>query len=67
MDKIDKKMGLILKKGLNQSTFLPQVWEQLSDKQDFLEQLSLKAGLGKDAWKEEDTELFYYKVEKFEE
>lgn len=67
LNKLSKDMGLILKKGLNQSTFLPQVWEQLQDKVEFLEQLSLKAGLDKDAWKDKETELFYYKVKKFEE
>ena len=43
--------GIILTSGFHQSTFLPQVWEQLSDKVDFLEHLSLKGGMPIDGWK----------------
>ncbi len=64
-DKIDNKMGIILKKGWNNATFLPQVWEQLPSKKDFLEHLSLKAGLVKDDWK--DAELSFYRVESVKE
>lgn len=65
LKKINKKMGIILKKGFNNSTFLPQVWEEILDKQDFLEQLSLKAGLDKNAWK--NAEIYSYEVEKMRE
>ena len=43
--------GIILRKGYSQSIYLPQVWDQLPDKVEFLEHLSRKAGLGKDDWK----------------
>jgi hypothetical protein len=43
--------GIILSKGMRQATFLPQVWEQLPDKQSFLEHLAMKAGLARDDWK----------------
>ncbi len=43
--------GLILQKGYRQSTFLPQVWDNLPDKVQFLEHLAMKAGLSKDDWK----------------
>jgi len=59
-DKITKDMGIILKKGIRTSTFLPQVWEEIPDKTEFLEHLSMKAGLPKDAWK--DAELWGYTV-----
>ena len=65
LNKINKKMGLILKKGFHSATFLPQVWEQLPDKKSFLQQLSFKAGLSSDAWK--DAEFACYYVEKVEE
>jgi AmmeMemoRadiSam system protein A len=65
LKKIDKNMGIMLKKGFNFSTFLPQVWEEISDKINFLEHLSLKAGLEKDAWK--NSEIYFYRVEKVEE
>ena len=60
LNKINKKMGIILKKDFHQATFLPQVWKQLTNKIGFLEQLSMKAGLDKDAWK--SAEIFYYTV-----
>lgn len=59
--------GIVLKRGLRQATFLPQVWEQLPDKRQFLEHLSMKAGLSADSWKESDVEILTYKVEKFSE
>jgi len=64
-DKIDNKMGIVLKKGWNSATFLPQVWEEVPDKREFLEHLSRKAGLSKDDWKE--CEASYYRVESVKE
>jgi len=40
--------GLILEAGGRRGTFLPQVWESLPDKVQFLTQLKLKAGLPAD-------------------
>jgi AmmeMemoRadiSam system protein A len=40
--------GLILEAGGRRGTFLPQVWESLPDKTQFLNQLKLKAGLPAD-------------------
>jgi len=40
--------GLILEASGRRGTFLPQVWESLPDKQQFLAQLRLKAGLPAD-------------------
>jgi len=59
--------GVILKKGFHQSTFLPQVWEQLPDKKAFLNHLCLKAGLDGNAWKKGDLEVSTYQVQAFEE
>ncbi|MDY6881358.1 MAG: AmmeMemoRadiSam system protein A [Desulfatiglans sp.] len=59
--------GVILKKGHRQSTFLPQVWEQLPEKEEFLTHLCIKAGLDGDAWKERDLEISIYQVQAFEE
>jgi uncharacterized protein len=43
--------GIILKQGYHQSTYLPQVWEQLPGKVKFLENLSVKGGMPPDGWK----------------
>jgi AMMECR1 domain-containing protein len=48
--------GIILKNGSKQAVFLPQVAvEQGWDLPTTLEQLSLKAGLNKHAWKNKET------------
>ena len=59
--------GVIIKKGFHQATFLPQVWEQLPDKKEFLNHLCLKAGLEMDAWKKQKLEVSTYQVQAFEE
>lgn len=58
--RINPGRGIILKKGIISSTFLPQVWKEIPNKIQFLEQLSLKAGLNKNAWR--DSEIWYYTV-----
>lgn len=42
--------GLILQDGPYRSTFLPQVWESLSDPKEFVAELKRKAGLDRDYW-----------------
>lgn len=42
--------GLILESGYHRGTFLPSVWEQLPEKNDFLQHLKMKAGLAIDWW-----------------
>jgi AmmeMemoRadiSam system protein A len=59
--------GLIIRKGYHQATFLPQVWEQLPNKKDFLTHLCLKAGLAGDAWLHDQLEVHTYQVQAFEE
>ncbi|MGC8744689.1 MAG: AmmeMemoRadiSam system protein B [Verrucomicrobiia bacterium] len=59
--------GVVLNVMGRRSTFLPQVWEQLPDKVEFLNHLSLKAGAPADAWRRPDTKVFTYQVEKFKE
>jgi len=59
--------GIILQSGFFQATFLPDVWKELPKKEDFLTNLSLKAGLAPDAWKHPETEFFYYRTENFTE
>jgi len=58
--------GVVLKYGMHQSTFLPQVWDQLPDPQQFMEHLKLKAGLSADFWHPEVL-LYKYQVSKYRE
>ena len=59
--------GVILSRGFKRSTFLPQVWKQLPDKEDFLEHLCLKGGMSSTAWKDTKTEVKIYEAEVFGE
>ena len=59
--------GVILSRGLHSSTFLPQVWEQLPDKEQFLEHLCVKGGMPATAWKDPSTKVEVYQAEVFGE
>jgi AmmeMemoRadiSam system protein A len=49
------------------ATFLPQVWEQVPDKIDFLNRLTQKAGFPSGSWHRRDVSISVYQVEHFEE
>jgi AmmeMemoRadiSam system protein A len=59
--------GVILRKGGASATFLPQVWQQLPRREDFLLHLCLKAGLPAQAWRDGDLQIETYQVQYFEE
>lgn len=62
------KDGVILQLGNHSATFLPQVWDELSNPEEFFSQLSLKAGLEPNSWKNNpNMKVFLYQVEKFAE
>jgi AmmeMemoRadiSam system protein A len=58
--------GVVLEFRHYRSTFMPQVWQQLADKQTFLAHLKHKAGLPADFWHEE-LKLMRYTVIKYKE
>lgn len=59
--------GVILRKGIRRATFLPQVWEKVPEKEEFLGMLCQKMGAPRDCWRHKDMEIFTYQVEKFQE
>ena len=59
--------GVILSKDWRSATFLPQVWEQLPDKEVFLSNLCLKAGIGENDWRLEGIQVTVYEAEYFSE
>lgn len=59
--------GVVLRIGSQGATYLPQVWAQIPDKVEFLNQLSQKAGCAPSAWRGKETSLSIYHVEAFEE
>ena len=42
--------GIVIEEGFHRGTFLPSVWEQLPDREEFLRHLKLKAGLPTAYW-----------------
>ena len=59
--------GVVLRKGMNRATFLPQVWETVPDPGQFLTMLSQKLGASPDAWRRDHLEVETYQVEEFSE
>jgi len=59
--------GVILKNGYQRATFLPQVWEKIPDKSQFLSQLCLKMGASADLWRKKTLTVLRYQVEEFSE
>ncbi len=57
--------GLILEDGYYKATFLPAVWEQMSEPQQFVAELKRKAGLPVDHWSQ-NTKCYIYQAEKIE-
>jgi len=60
--------GLEIQKGWHKGVLLPQVATEWGwDRETFLENTCLKAGLDKDAWKEEDTTIYTFTAQVFGE
>ncbi len=64
----EKVHGVVVRREGRSGLFLPQVWEQLPKKEEFLSQLCWgKAGLPPNAWQDPKTELYVFTVFAFEE
>jgi AmmeMemoRadiSam system protein A len=59
--------GVTLIDGARRATFLPQVWEKLPDRTDFLEHLCSKMGGPPDLWRKRKLRVQIYQVEEFHE
>ncbi len=58
--------GIVFQHGHYRSTFLPQVWEQLTSPATFMAHLKHKAGLHPDFW-HDDIQVYRYTVTKYKE
>ncbi|MCW1301350.1 MAG: AmmeMemoRadiSam system protein A [Candidatus Nanoarchaeia archaeon] len=67
LEKIYPGDGIILKWGIFSGVFLPQVWEIIPEKEDFLNALCEKAGLPHGSWLERGVKLYKFKVAAFRE
>jgi AmmeMemoRadiSam system protein A len=63
---VDKK-GVIIERGWHKATFLPVVWEDLSDPVEFLQHLCKKAGLESNDWQKPGLKVSVYESEEFSE
>jgi AmmeMemoRadiSam system protein A len=60
--------GVVLRDGtFRRGTFLPQVWEKISDPVEFLNNLCYKMGVNENLWRMRHMEVFTYQVEEFHE
>ena len=59
--------GVVLRDGIRRATFLPQVWEKLTDPSDFLDHLCYKMGAAPDLWRKKHLDVLVYQVEEFQE
>ena len=59
--------GVILRDGPRRATFLPQVWEKIPDKADFLDNLCYKMGAAPNTWRLKHVDVLVYQVEEFHE
>ena len=58
--------GLLVESSLNRGTFLPAVWGQIADPEQFVDRLLLKAGLSHDPWPAE-MRVFRYTTRSWSE
>ncbi len=59
--------GVILRDGVRRATFLPQVWEQVPEKEEFLSHLCMKMGVSANLWRSKMLGVQVYQVEEFHE
>ncbi len=59
--------GVTLRDGARRATFLPQVWEKLSNPEEFLDHLCLKMGSPSSLWRHRVLRVETYQVEEFHE
>lgn len=65
LDCLKARPGLILENRGFSAVYLPEVWEELPDPKAFLESLCLKAGLGRNAWKDKNTKFWVFSTQGF--
>jgi MEMO1 family protein len=59
--------GVVLRVASQESTYLPQVWQQIPDRRQFMNELAEKAGLAPDAWTNPTASVLTYQAEAFKE
>lgn len=65
---LDKERpGVLLQYGVSRATYLPQVWQEIDEVEEFLGSLCMKAGLSSSCWREnfKDMTVKTYTVDEF--
>ncbi len=62
------KHGVVIDRNGHSGLFLPQVWEQIPEKKDFLSELcSQKAGMERGCWQDKKTRIYTFTIDAFRE
>ncbi len=59
--------GVIIRDGFRRATFLPQVWDKIPDKAEFMDNLCYKMGEPPETWRRKHLDVQLYQVEEFRE
>jgi hypothetical protein len=59
--------GVVLQDGIRKATFLPQVWEQLPQPEEFLAHHCQKMGASPTLWQKKHLTVYTYQVQEFHE
>ncbi len=59
--------GVIVRDGFRRATFLPQVWDKIPDKAEFMDNLCYKMGEPPETWRRKHLDVQLYQVEEFRE
>jgi len=67
LKRIEKGKGILIKKGMHSASFLPDAWDYVDSKADFLDNLCLKSKLKANTWELEKLEIYSFDTETFGE
>lgn len=59
--------GVLLRIGNSTATFLPTVWDDIPEREEFMARLCAKAGLDSQAWRRQDASIAVYEAEVIED
>jgi len=69
VDGVTLEVPVVVKgrRALASAVYLPSVWKEIPEPEKFMDQLSLKAGLPANAWRQQQARIRIFQVEEFKE
>jgi AmmeMemoRadiSam system protein A len=67
LERLTHQDGVLLLNNGRSVIYLPQVWEELPEPEDFLSRLCLKAGTSAECWCDPQRQLYTYRAQEFGE